>query len=103
MKIPFESGLVVLRADSSTGKSTCIQSIIYALGIEAMLSASQEIPLQYAVTERLEYQGREVGVLDSEVLLEIENSVGTILTLRRPYTRRPESDTRLVSLQAGLH
>jgi hypothetical protein len=100
VRLPFEPGLVVLRADNSTGKSTCIQSIIYALGIEAMLSASHEVPLQYAVTERLEYQGREVGVVESEVLLEIENSAGAIMTLRRPI-RGGRLDTRIVTVLRG--
>ncbi len=98
--IPFEPGLVVLRADNSTGKSTCIQSVIYALGIEGMLSASQEVPLQYALTEKLDYQGREVRVIESEVLLEVENSAGAVLTLRRPI-RDARSNTRLVTVSSG--
>jgi len=65
-----------------------------------MLSASYEVPLQYALTERLEYRGREVPVVESEVLLEIENSNGAVLTLRRRI-RGARSDTKLVTVWNG--
>ncbi|MDI5838358.1 ATP-binding protein [Shewanella xiamenensis] len=32
--IPFEKGLFILRLDNSHGKSTCINAIAYALGME---------------------------------------------------------------------
>ncbi len=44
VSLPFSPGLVVLRADNSSGKSTCLQGIVYALGLERMLSASRAVP-----------------------------------------------------------
>jgi len=94
--IPFEKGLVVLRADNSSGKSTCIQAIIYALGIEGMLSASHEVPLPHVMTELIEVDGEELPVLESEVLLEIKNHKNEYLTIMR--TVKGERDKHLVTV-----
>jgi len=80
--IPFEAGLFVLHADNTAGKSTCLQSILYALGLEGMMGPSQKIPLPPVATDSLEYEGRTYEVLESEVLLEISNGTD-ILTIRR--------------------
>ncbi len=85
--IPFEQGLNVLWADNTKGKSTCVQSIVYALGLERMLSSQREIPLPYAMTDYLRenVDGSEIEhtVQTSTVWLEIENSDKEIITLRR--------------------
>ena len=39
--IAFAPGLNVIRAPNTSGKSTCIQAIIYALGLEGMLGPGQ--------------------------------------------------------------
>jgi hypothetical protein len=36
--IPLKPGLNVLWADNTRGKSTCLQGLLYALGLERMLS-----------------------------------------------------------------
>ena len=36
--IPFKPGLNVIWADNTKGKSTCMQGMLYALGLERMLS-----------------------------------------------------------------
>lgn len=78
--IPFSNGLTVLWADNTRGKSTCVQSIIYALGLERMLSSQRDIPLPYAMTDYLKEgePGNEVEhqVIASTVSLEIENDRG---------------------------
>jgi hypothetical protein len=82
--IPFDRGLVVIRAENTSGKSTCVQAIIYALGLEAMLTAQMQTPpLQYAVLDRFKFQDGEVRVDESEVFLELENSAGEIITIQR--------------------
>jgi hypothetical protein len=89
--IPFQPGLWILRADNSSGKSICIQSIVYVLGLEGMLSASHDVPLPHAMTERVDVDGEERAILESEVLLEIKNHAGRILTVARtvkgPYDK----------------
>lgn len=81
--LPLRDGLVVLRADNTSGKSTCVQAIVYALGLEAMLTVRHEVPLPHAMTDRVESGGGELPVLESYVLLEVENENGNSLTVQR--------------------
>ena len=80
--IPFREGLFVIHADNTSGKSTCLQSIIYALGLEGMISPQHNIPLPSVVTDYLEYRDVRYQVLESEVLLEVSNGSKNI-TIRR--------------------
>lgn len=100
--LPFAPGLVVLRADNSSGKSTCLQGIVYALGLEGMLSASRAIPLPHVATSSLtdEADGRELGVLESYVMLEFENEAGQVATVRR-YAKHGAIDTQLITVWDG--
>src|SRR5713226_585470 len=79
----FSDGLNVIRADNWAGKSTMLQAILYALGLEGMLSPSHDVPLPHAATDYLEYSGGQAKVIDSMVSLEIENGSGQFLTLQR--------------------
>ena len=98
--LEFKSGLNVLRAENSSGKSTCTQAIIYALGLEAMLSAKHLVPLPHAMKDWLETEdGRRLHVLESHVFLEIENANGKRLAIQRCVKGR--QDTHLVSVWEG--
>jgi hypothetical protein len=83
--LSFEDGLVVLRAENSSGKSTCIQGIIFALGLEGMLSASREVPLAHAMTTAIvdPRSDREVTVTESYVEVTAENDRGDVRAFRR--------------------
>ena len=98
--IPFEDGLVVVRAENSAGKSTCTQAIFYALGLEGMWSASHDIPLPHAMTDHLDDGETPVAILRSEVWLEIENKAGEPLTIRRSV--KGGANTHLVSAWEGV-
>jgi hypothetical protein len=102
VSLPFSPGLVVLRADNSSGKSTCLQGILYALGLEGMLSASRAVPLPHVATSSLtdEANGRELPVLQSYVTLEFENEAGQIATVRR-YAAHGSIDTNLITVWDG--
>jgi hypothetical protein len=102
VSLPLSPGLVVLRGDNSSGKSTCLQGIVYALGLEGMLSASRAIPLPHVATAWLtdEAMGREPVVLESHVTLEFENEAGQIATVRR-YAKHSSVDTQLVTVWDG--
>ena len=102
VSLPFSPGLVVLRADNSSGKSTCLQGIIYALGLEGMLSASRAIPLPHVATSSLTDAagGRELPVLESYVTLEFENEAGQIARARR-YAKHGSVDTSLITVWEG--
>ncbi len=53
VELGFTDGLNVLWADNTMGKSTCLQGMIYVLGLERMLSPRREIPLPHAMTSHL--------------------------------------------------
>ena len=73
--IPFEKGLFILRLDNSHGKSTCINAIAYALGMEKSLGlGSAKLPFPPSLTKALEGDdGTEHLIIKSSVMLEIEN------------------------------
>lgn len=82
--IAFPDGLVVLWAENSMGKSTCIKSIMVVLGLEAMLGVSQQdLPLTPAMKSELSSDSGLARVLESDIYLEIENSSGTRIVVHR--------------------
>jgi hypothetical protein len=99
--LTFDEGLNVIWADNTTGKSTCLQALLYALGLERMLSPKRDIPLTYVMTSHLDDPdtGQRHRILESSVWLEIQNAVGTIITVRR--TVIGSANTKLVSVFDG--
>lgn len=93
-------GLNILRADNSSGKSTVLQSIVYGLGLEGMLSARRDIPLPHSMTDRVSVGDREVAVAESFVRIEFENDAGEIVTVKR-QVKHPAIDTGLVQVWSG--
>lgn len=79
----FARNLTIIRGSNSSGKSTLINCLLYALGMEEIVGGKGEKVLNYAVKDYCEYEGRQVNLAASEVLLEIENTVGEVITLRR--------------------
>jgi len=98
--ISFESGLNVLRADNSSGKSTLANAILYGLGLEGMLGPNWPRPLKYALYEKLtDDNGVEHAVQESYVLLEISNDRDECWTVRRQI--HGELGTDLVQVWDG--
>ncbi|MER8376830.1 hypothetical protein [Mesorhizobium sp. M1406] len=98
--VPFSPGLTVLWADNTKGKSTCMQGMLYALGLERMLSPRREIPLPHAMTTYLNTDAeKRVEVLESSVSLEIANGSGQVITVNRAV--KASTDTRLVTVDFG--
>lgn len=99
--IPFQPGLNVIWADNTKGKSTCMQAMLYALGLEKMLSPRREVPLPHAMTTYLRRDDEtQVQVSRSWVELEIENGAGNIVTVHRPV-KEDVVDTRLITVWSG--
>lgn len=86
--IPFKNGLFLLRVENSNGKSTCMNAIAFALGMERALGlGGAKVPFPPALTKVLiTKENKEVFVHSSYVLLEIENSEGKKATLKRNIT-----------------
>src|SRR5271169_1006143 len=99
--IPFALGLNVLWADNTKGKSTCLQGLLYALGLERMLSPRREVPLTYVMTSHLEESegGPQYRVLESSVWVELANGAGEIIAVRRNVVS--STDRKLVSVFYG--
>lgn len=98
--LPFGSGLTVVWADNTKGKSTCLQGMLYALGLERMLSPRREVPLPHAMTSYLETdEKRRLNIIESWVSLEIANTSGDIITVHRPV--KSKLDARLVRVDFG--
>lgn len=79
----FADGLVILRAENSSGKSTVVQSIIYGLGLEGMLSASHDVPLPHVMTDSIDVGDEKLDVLESSVSVGIENAKGDVAVITR--------------------
>jgi Protein of unknown function (DUF3892) len=86
-KLNFKDGLTVLRAENSSGKSTCLMSILYALGLEGMLGPSHLPPLSEAMVRRIvDQNNNSLNVIESKVLLEVQNESGKTMTVERNAT-----------------
>lgn len=97
----FDRGLNVIWADNTKGKSTCMQAMLYALGLEKMLSPARAVPLPHAMTSYLLRDDESrLEVSNSYVELEIENCAGTVVTVHRPV-KQPGVDNRLVTVFFG--
>ena len=99
--IHFEEGLNVIWADNTKGKSTCMQGMLYALGLERMLSPRREVPLPHAMTSFLRNDDElQLAVLELSVSLEIENGAKRIITVHRSI-KRTQVDNRLITVDFG--
>ena len=85
-KIPFDNGLNIIRAENSTGKSTCVNAIAYSLGLEAILGPSRKRPFPKSLYEVI-YDSKEDGnsyfISGSSVSIEIKNDKGIVAQLTR--------------------
>lgn len=99
--LEFADGLNLLRADNSSGKSTALQAIIYALGLEGMLSPSHRIPLPHAMTDSIEIRGSVERITESFVTIEIANSQGVHISATR-WVVHPTKDKNLINVVYDL-
>ncbi|UMG93997.1 hypothetical protein [Nocardioides sp. TF02-7] len=84
--IPLSNGLMVVRAENSRGKSTAVQSILFALGLERMITTQPASALTSAMRDRLIFDPAtkaETPVVSSRVVVEIEGLNGEVATVTR--------------------
>lgn len=85
-KLKFDKGLNIIRAENSSGKSTCVNAIAYGLGLEAILGPSRKRPFPKSVYESLvasKENDAPYFVKRSAVELTVENSRGDRVTIMR--------------------
>ena len=92
-KISFSKGLNIIRAENTSGKSSLINSIYYALGFESLLSNRKgPASLKPVLKREGKYNQISFKVIESSVFLEISNSKGKTVTLNRQITGQVDSD-----------
>ncbi|MDC5757211.1 hypothetical protein OPW41_24290 [Vibrio europaeus] len=101
-EIPFSAGLNIIRGDNSSGKSTFVNSLIYALGMEEIIGSKGSSALPYALKDRFDLDGEEKRVVSSTVYLELENNHGQVITLKRSI-KSETIDTKLIQVIEGAY
>ena len=99
LDVAFEGGLVVIRLDNTHGKSTCLNSIAYALGMEKGIGATNRFPFTPVMNKTLEFEGVNYDVVSSEVYLQVSNGTKEY-TLRRDVFGY-QSNTDIINVQDG--
>ncbi|WP_404343448.1 hypothetical protein [Pseudoalteromonas mariniglutinosa] len=101
-RIPFSSGLNIIRGDNSSGKSTLVNSLIYSLGMEEIIGSKGNASLPYALKDRFDLNGDNKSIIGSTVYLELENQLGKVITLKRAI-KSSEVDNKLVQIIEGAY
>ena len=86
INIPFRKGLNVVRADNTSGKSTCVNAIAYALGLESILGPLKNKPFPTSLYETIlnnKIEKKPYYVTYSSVELTIKNSLNETAKLKR--------------------
>lgn len=79
----FSSGLNIINAPNTWGKSTLLQGIVFALGLEGMFSASRQAPLGEAMMRVVDGPRGRGAVVESSVSVTVQNGQGDFLRSRR--------------------
>ncbi|MEN8389930.1 hypothetical protein ABFP25_01985 [Acinetobacter indicus] len=85
-KIPFSKGLNVIRADNTSGKSTCVNAIAYALGLESILGPLKKKPFPRSLYEVIDLSKNDnitYNVSASKVTLTLKNNESKVAKLTR--------------------
>jgi len=98
----FSSGLNIIRADNTSGKSSLFQAISYCLGFEEIIGGRNEKTMQSVFRDQVEYPKDSFHkVIQSFVYLEIENSKNDIVTIKRSVLSNSDRKPQLVDVYFG--
>ncbi len=97
--LTFDKGLNVLRGENTSGKSTTVNAILYALGFEILLGKTGIGSIKPVLKSRLEFEGKNFSVLESYVELALKNSKQESITVRRQIVGN--TDNKLIKVNHG--
>jgi len=96
----FLMGLNIIRGNNSSGKSTLLNSMIYALGMEELIGNKGDKTLPYALKEYVPNDEDKYKIVNSRIILEIQNQKEEYLSLIRSI-RSDEKNNKLIELIDG--
>ncbi|PFN68721.1 hypothetical protein [Bacillus cereus] len=99
-EISLQNGFNILRARNTKGKSSSLNAILYALGIEELLGGKGAKTMKPVLKDKLLYSGKEIPILESKVQLEISNNRNDIITLTR-WIKSSSIDDKLIRVHFG--
>ena len=79
----FDRNLNIIRGRNSSGKSTIVHSILYALGMEELLGAQNADALTYVLKDHVEFDQEKHVITRSMVIMELESNGKTITVTRK--------------------
>lgn len=85
-EISLKNGLNIIRAENSSGKSTCVNAIAYGLGLEAILGPGRKRPFPKSLYEEIydnKIDKNPYFVSKSSVCITVTNSRNQKATLQR--------------------
>ncbi|MCD4818051.1 MAG: AAA family ATPase [Candidatus Cloacimonetes bacterium] len=98
----FVSGLNIIRGNNTSGKSSLFQAIIYCLGFEELLGGRNEKTMQSVLKDQIEFPDDSFHtVIQSYVILEIENKNKEIISIRRSVTSSSGRKPQLIDVYFG--
>jgi len=96
----FGPNLTIIRGGNSSGKSTLVNCLLYAFGMEELIGARGEAALPYAVKEWFVHDGAKIDVRTSEVLVEFSTAPNQTYTIRRAI-KHEHRNSKLVEIALG--
>ncbi|MHB9924599.1 hypothetical protein [Clostridium botulinum] len=87
--------------DNTKGKSSCIESIYYCLGLEELIGGKNEQALKTVFRRSLKYKSKYIDVLYSEFYLEIQNDNNKVITIYRT-TEQKNRKSNLITIYYGM-
>ncbi|OLS16577.1 MAG: hypothetical protein HeimC3_53230 [Candidatus Heimdallarchaeota archaeon LC_3] len=98
--LEFNQGLNIIQGNNSKGKSSVLNSIIYALGLEIIIGKKGPDALKVVLTDEITEDLKSYKVLESKVELKIKNAKNESKLIIR-YIKSRDFQSRLVKFGDG--
>lgn len=99
--ITLKKGLNIIKGENTSGKSTIVSCIFYALCLEEILGSKYAASLDSSLKKQFYINKKLYHILSSYIYIEIENHNGLIYTLRRSIKSANNNEKFLITLRRG--